>query len=296
MMVAADSQMSLMWDPETTTLYSGGVNGHCYMWDISTFESKGTKMLCVKDGYKSSVKVIHNVPTLNGVLTGTLDGTMMLWDKMGSKKPRKIYKGHRNGIIAIAYSPDLKMIVTAGIRDELFVWNPFVEKRVNELESHKAAMLGLHLAESHAGAYQLLSSDKNGVFKVWDLRSLECIQTFAASPELGGMRNYLKVTHKNLIIAANNRRFQEFEFSYSNTPELTDDQDMVCALYNEVLPAPLSALPRARLETRREHLGSRLSSPASVQHMQSSTCCQAKMLARERQKQKSQNPQHHKQR
>jgi len=115
---------------------------------------------------------------------------------------------------------------------------------------------------------------------VWDLRSLECIQTFAASPELGGMRNYLKVTHKNLIIAANNRRFQEFEFSYSNTPELTDDQDMVCALYNEVLPAPLSALPRARLETRREHLGSRLSSPASVQHMQSSTCCQAKMLAR----------------
>ena len=207
------------------------------MWDISTFEGKSTKMLCVKDGHKSSVKVMHNVPTLNGVLTGTLDGTMMLWDKMGSKKPRKIYKGHRNGIIAIAYSSDLKMIVTAGIRDELFVWNPFVEKRVNELEGHRAAMLGLHLAESRAGAYQLLASDKNGVFKVWDLRSLECIQTFSVSPELGGMRNYLKVTHKNLIIAANNRRFQEFEFSYSNTPELTDDQDMVCAIYNEVLPA-----------------------------------------------------------
>ena len=40
----------------------------------------------------------------------------------------KSYKGHRNGIIAMAYSPSLKMIVSAGIRDELFVWNPFVEK------------------------------------------------------------------------------------------------------------------------------------------------------------------------
>ena len=55
----------------------------------------------------------------------------------------------------------VQVIVSAGIRDEIFIWNPFVEKRVNELVGHKAPMLGLHLAVSRAGAaYQLLSSDR----------------------------------------------------------------------------------------------------------------------------------------
>jgi hypothetical protein len=61
---------------------------------------------------------VLSVPTLNGVLSATLDGTMMLWDMLDmlaaskngeKKKPRKVYKGHRNGIIAIAYSPSLKV-------------------------------------------------------------------------------------------------------------------------------------------------------------------------------------------
>lgn len=71
--------------------------------------------------------------------------------------------------------------------------------------------------------------------QVWDLGSLGCIQTFAADAEIKGIKSYLKLSHKNMIIAANNRRFQAFEFSYSNTPELTDDQGIVCAIYNEVI-------------------------------------------------------------
>ena len=74
-----------------------------------------------------------------------------------------------------------------------------------------------------------------GMEQVWDLGSLGCIQTFAADAEIKGIKSYLKLSHKNMIVAANNRRFQAFEFSYSNTPELTDDQGIVCAIYNEVI-------------------------------------------------------------
>ena len=72
------------------------------------------------------------------------------------------------------------------------------------------------------------------VGQVWDLGSLACIQTFVADAEINGIKNYLRLSHKNMIVAANNRRFQEFAFSYSNTPELTDDEGIVCAIYNEV--------------------------------------------------------------
>ena len=243
LMIAPDSQMTLMWDGDTGTLFSGGVNGSMHCWDLNTFEAKPARFNCVKDSSKSSVRVILDVPELNGVLTGTLDGSMMLFDKTfsvpGVKKPRKVYKGHRNGILAIAYAPSLKLIVSVGIRDELFVWNPFVEKRVSDLPGHRQPMLGLDLV-GHEREH-VLSVDKSGVFKVWDLRTLALVQTFTAAPDLNGVRYYLNLSHRRVIVAAHHRRFQEFEFSYSNTPDLTDDEDIVMGIYNETMDAIITA-------------------------------------------------------
>lgn len=238
-MVATESQTCLFWDASTSTLYSGGINGLVCTWDLTTHEPAAAPKLI---GHKSSVRVIMDVPSLNGMLTASLDATMILWDKVNGKK-RKVYKGHRNGIFAVAYSSDLKMIVSAGITDELTVWNSFVEKKMADLKGHKAPMLGIHVVDSRDGAFQLLSADKSGVFKVWDLRSLACNQTFSCDAQMctAGLRAYINQPHKNLIIAVSARRFQEFEFSYSSTPDLTDDREVVCAFYNETLDSFITA-------------------------------------------------------
>jgi hypothetical protein len=93
------------------------------------------------------VRAVLSVPTLNGVLTATLDGTMMLWDTLDmlsasknaeKKKPRKVYKGHRTGIIAIAYSPSLKVTylnymliyILLYIRYRLLIWSKLVTCRL----------------------------------------------------------------------------------------------------------------------------------------------------------------------
>eukprot|EP00281_Chroomonas_sp_CCMP1168_P016732 CAMPEP_0206215802 /NCGR_PEP_ID=MMETSP0047_2-20121206/2388_1 /ASSEMBLY_ACC=CAM_ASM_000192 /TAXON_ID=195065 /ORGANISM="Chroomonas mesostigmatica_cf, Strain CCMP1168" /LENGTH=801 /DNA_ID=CAMNT_0053638119 /DNA_START=93 /DNA_END=2495 /DNA_ORIENTATION=+ len=240
-LTAQESQTSLFWDESSSTLYSGGVNGTVNTWDLFLHDAKASapKLL----GHKSTVRVITDIPSLNGMLTASLDGTMILWDKMTGKK-RKTYRGHRNGILAVAFSADLKIIVSAGITDELMVWNSFVEKKLSDLVGHKAPMLGLHVVGGVGdGAFQLLSSDKSGIFKVWDLRSLECIQTFSCDPQIctAGIRAYVNLAHKNVVIAVSPRRFEEFEFSYSNTPELTDDQEVVCAFYNETLDSFVTA-------------------------------------------------------
>jgi len=222
--IATESQTSIFFDQSTGVLYTGGINGLVCTWDLATHEPSSAPRLV---GHKSSVRVIMDIPALNGLMTGSLDATMILWDKANGKK-RKIYKGHRNGIIAMAYSTDLKMIVSAGITDELMVWNSFVEKKLGELKGHRAPMLGIHVVDSREGAFQLLSADKSGVFKVWDLRSLACNQTFSCDNSFmsNGIRAYINLAHKNSIIAVGARRFQEFEFSYSNTPELTDDAEV----------------------------------------------------------------------
>jgi WD40 repeat protein len=273
-MMAPESQTVLVWDADTSTLFSGGVNGAVNTWDITTHEAKSMKL----QGHKSAVRAILFVPSLNAIITGSLDGTMILWESVGGKK-RKIYRGHRNGIQAVAYSTDTKLIVSAGVADEILVhprppspgaptdaptskrrllllrskppdhvksallqvWNPFVERRIAELSGHKATLLGLHVVESRTGSYEVLSADRSGIFKVWDLRSFECIQTFSVAAALGGVRQYINLQHKNQIVAAFDRKFQAFEFSYTNTPELTDDHEVIGALYNETLDSFITA-------------------------------------------------------
>mmetsp|Transcript_3586 Transcript_3586/g.12606 ORF Transcript_3586/g.12606 Transcript_3586/m.12606 type:complete len:910 (-) Transcript_3586:797-3526(-) len=237
MMVAPDNQNTLFWDAESATLFTGSVNGHILTWDITAMEQKSVKM----QAQKSAIKVIVDVPSLDGILTGYLDGTMILWEKGGGKKPKKVYRGHRNGIIAIAYTHELKMIVSAGVSDEILIWNPFVERKLTELHGHRAPMLGLHIVALRTGAYQLLSADKSGTFKVWDLRTLECLQSFSCDAGLQDVKQYINLPSKNLIIAAGARKFQEFEFCFSHTPELTDDEEIVCALYNEVIDSFITA-------------------------------------------------------
>jgi WD40 repeat protein len=100
-------------------------------------------------------------------------------------------------------------------------------------------MLGLDLV-GHEREH-VLSVDKSGVFKVWDLRTLALVQTFTAAPDLNGVRYYLNLSHRRVIVAAHHRRFQEFEFSYSNTPDLTDDEDIVMGIYNETMDAIITA-------------------------------------------------------
>eukprot|EP00961_Rhodomonas_salina_P186819 2522395-Rhodomonas_salina.2 len=118
---------------------------------------------------------------------------------------------------------------------------------------------------------------------------IAAVSPYARATRCPGIRQYMNLAHKNLIIAASGRRFQvksasclracyavsglgiacgairlravrclrvcyeesgteagvvryqEFEFSYSNTPELTDDQEVVAALYNETIDSFITA-------------------------------------------------------
>ncbi len=54
-------------------------------------------------GHKSSVRVILDVPTLNGMLTGSLDTTMVLWDKFTGKKRKTVCVCAASNVCMCAY-------------------------------------------------------------------------------------------------------------------------------------------------------------------------------------------------
>jgi len=68
-------------------------------------------------------------------------------------------------------------LFSAGFDHEIFVWNPYIDTpvfRVSEVNSHSAPIVSLY-AIDHSP--QLLSTDSDGILKVWDIRTFECMQT-----------------------------------------------------------------------------------------------------------------------
>ena len=61
---------------------------------------------------------------------------------------------------------------------ELQVWSPFVKSLVYKLKGHHASLIGCQCIEDSP---EIITADKEGIFKVWDVRNFQCVQSFCLS-------------------------------------------------------------------------------------------------------------------
>ena len=54
-----------------------------------------------------------------------------------TKQPVKTLSGHHKAVREIAYSEKHKIIVSCGFDFEVFVWNPYLEKKIMKLDGHE---------------------------------------------------------------------------------------------------------------------------------------------------------------
>ena len=132
--------------------------------------------------------------------------------------------------------------ISGGSDEYALLWNPFSERHAGRLAGHSCSLIGLHTV---ARSPQVVTGDRSGVFKVWDLRTLETVQSWTCSPFLAigawTVRGYTTIPAKRRIVVSNQRRFQVFDFAFEHNPELTDDQAVVFAEYNETLSSIITA-------------------------------------------------------
>lgn len=125
----------IAWSPDGTRIVSGSADGTAQIWNPTTGEHIYTYRGHIVNyqgsaptqghpwvnevGWSSNGKFIVSCDQTS---LGTLTATVQVWDATTGKTLR-IYRGHKNGVYTVAWSPDSTRIASAGYDGTVQVWN-----------------------------------------------------------------------------------------------------------------------------------------------------------------------------
>lgn len=221
------------WIPEVDMLFTGTMDGKVHWWKLP-LEGEATKnrrdqkakLVASFGGHTDMITSIDAIPSMDLLLTGSLDTTVRLWD-ISKRKERLKFSGHAAGVVALAYSDEFRFLLSAGIDHDVCVWSPFADRLVFQLKGHGAPLVGVQFVP---GTPQIVTADKEGWIKIWDARNFSCIQTIMSAP------NIISYTttgneHKRILVSTPSKilAFDQEGSPYSN---LIEDEKDAHAMYD----------------------------------------------------------------
>ncbi|KAJ9470315.1 Lissencephaly-1-like protein [Diplonema papillatum] len=219
----------LSWDDKGSRLYVGFRTGELEVWNLCLErilllgrgkEAPEPVVVMAIRPHRDAITDMVFIPNDGHVVTSSLDATIKCLS-METLQLQKTLVGHKRGIRRLAYSHQYNLLLSCGHEYHPLAWvinvansKPF---RFRDAKPHTAPVVGIVLIVS---APQCVTLDETGTVKIWDLRTLHCIQTILCEPsasreELQVLRWKTVVYHKGnkQIIAAANRRAYIFQFN-----------------------------------------------------------------------------------
>ncbi|KAJ2747259.1 beta transducin [Coemansia sp. BCRC 34301] len=155
------------------------------VWDIK----KGTQVGRWSDSdNKAEVTCIARSPNGKDYAVGYADGSIRLFE-LGNGAVKVVLSGHRGRVSALEFD-GTGMVLASGARDtDMIVWDVVGEVGLYRLRGHKdevtgiafvaGAATGIASALHASAAGYIVSSSKDTLVKLWDLRGRHCVQTLA---------------------------------------------------------------------------------------------------------------------
>ncbi|CDW75345.1 ef hand family protein [Stylonychia lemnae] len=181
-------------------------------------------------GHKDIVTELLMLPKLQYLASCSLDKKVILWDTITGEQKR-VYTEHTMGVVSMTFNSEHILLFSAGFDHDIYVWNPYIDNPVFKVQAHNAPIVCV-FAIDHTP--QLISSDADGICKVWDIRTFECVQTINVQENFEQYKFNLSYMlpiwqHKRLLIAG--RQLLFFEYDKNQNPSLADDQAPLCCEY-----------------------------------------------------------------
>jgi WD40 repeat protein len=128
-------------------------------------------------GHKAQIMDMVEIQSPISVATCSLDRTIKMWDLGTGQKLGRLDPKHMSGVRCLDYTPDFSgSIVSVGHENTIKVWSPEVSIQrayVGCLEGHNTAVMS---AKFIAQSPLLISIDEKLSIRVWDIRTLACVQ------------------------------------------------------------------------------------------------------------------------
>jgi WD40 repeat protein len=164
-------QMSIASMPSKGIVYSGSDTGHVYSWRMG----KTPSIVATLPAHSKMVMNLLALKKLDNLISASLDTTIAVWDAYTNEEISRL-RGHKNGVFSMAYNTESGLLISCGFDHDAFVWSPFVGHLVFKLKGHHASLVG---CQSVDATPEVITADASGVFKLWDVRTFQCVQTFS---------------------------------------------------------------------------------------------------------------------
>jgi WD40 repeat protein len=207
-------QMVLHWSEPRSILYSGGISGKIYGWDMESLAQQ--RPVLMVDGHSDVVMDLESIPTMDVLASASLDTNICLWDMVTGNKRKTLKGGHTKGVCSLAYSSEYRFLASAGFDHEAVVWNPYVENLICRLKGHHCSLIGVEMNRS--GGPEIITADVSGVVKVWDVRNFQCVQTFSGSAgNAKSLQSFALTDSSKRLVAASPHSLHLFETAVIET-------------------------------------------------------------------------------
>ncbi|KAJ2614123.1 beta transducin [Coemansia sp. RSA 1365] len=152
------------------------------VWDIK----KGTKIAQWDDSdNKAEITRIARSPNGKDYAVGYADGSIRLFD-LSSNTVNVVLNGHRGSLSALVFD-STGTVLASGARDtDVIIWDVVGEAGLYRLRGHKDEITDIAFVEPAGGSSTALNastkghvvtSSKDTLVKLWDLRAQHCVQT-----------------------------------------------------------------------------------------------------------------------
>ena len=147
------------------------------LWDVESPDQP----VHVFEGHKNSAQVVSAASTARStvIATGSADKTVKLWDTKNLRLVRT-YRGHRDFINRVVFSPDGRTLATASIDGNIRVWSTRSRRLYRSYKAHSGAISGLSFA---ADGRTLISAGEDGQVRIWDIKRRNAQRTLTTKAD-----------------------------------------------------------------------------------------------------------------
>jgi WD40 repeat protein/DNA-binding SARP family transcriptional activator len=182
--IANEPVCGLAWSPNGSLLGAGqcGSFNFAQAASVRVWDTRDGRLVFRTRGAQTG-SVLSFAADGSHLVTPTLSGTVEIW-AIGTERLVATLSGHSGQVVAVAYSPNNRLVATGSTDGTARIWDAQTGKELLVLRGHNATVDGVAFTPD---SRRLITASEDGTVRVWDITHAGSRDWLTLSADRGGV-------------------------------------------------------------------------------------------------------------